>query len=133
MTRRSILLLVSLTFVTALALAPVSAHAAGVPCAALTHAAIADTTITSATIVAAAGTAPEHCLVVGHVDTEIGFQLRLPTTTWNGKFYHAGGGGFVGSIPSSPGALARGMPSSAPTPVTSAAERSGRPSTGWER
>ena len=108
MTRRSILLLVSLTFVTALALAPVSAHAAGVPCAALTHAAIADTTITSATIVAAAGTAPEHCLVVGHVDTEIGFELRLPTTTWNGKFYHAGGGGFVGSIPHSPGALARG-------------------------
>jgi len=108
MTRRSILLLVSLTFVTALALAPVSAHAAGVPCAALTHAAIADTTITSATIVAAAGTAPEHCLVVGHVDTEIGFELRLPTTTWNGKFYHAGGGGFVGSIPRSPGALARG-------------------------
>src|SRR5207253_6372918 len=88
-----------LTFVTALALAPVSAHAAGVACAALTHAAIADTTITSATIVAAAGTAPEHCLVVGHVDTEIGFELRLPTTMWNGKFYHAGGGGFVGSIP----------------------------------
>src|SRR5436189_4701388 len=54
MTHRSILLLVSLTFVTAFALAPVSAHAAGVPCAALTHAAIADTTITSATIVAAA-------------------------------------------------------------------------------
>jgi tannase/feruloyl esterase len=107
-THRSILLLVSLTFVTALALAPLWAHAAGVPCATLTHAAIADTTITSATIVAAAGTAPEHCLVVGHVDTEIGFELRLPTTTWNGKFYHAGGGGFVGSIPRSPGALARG-------------------------
>ncbi len=108
MTHRALLLRVSLALVAALALAPLSAHAAGVPCAALTSVAIADTTITSATIVAALGTAPEHCLVIGHVDTEINFELRLPTTTWNGKFYHAGGGGFVGSIPSSPGALARG-------------------------
>ena len=91
MTHRSILLLVSLALIATLALAPPSAHAAGVPCAALTSVAITDTTITSATIVAAAGTAPEHCLVAGHVDTEIKFQLRLPTTTWNGKFYHAGG------------------------------------------
>ena len=108
MTHRALLLRVSLALVASLALAPLSAHAAGVPCAALTSVAIADTTITSATIVAALGTAPEHCLVIGHVDTEINFELRLPTTTWNGKFYHAGGGGFVGSIPSSPGALARG-------------------------
>src|SRR5439155_6355027 len=107
MTHRALLLRVSLALVAALALAPLSAHAAGVPCAALTSVAIADTTITSATIVAALGTAPEHCLVVGHVDTEINFQLRLPTTTWNGKFYHAGGGGFVGTIPQAPGALAR--------------------------
>src|SRR5258705_471956 len=73
-----------------------------------TGVAIAATPTPSATVVAAAGTAPEHCLVVGHVDTETKFELRLPTTTWNGKFYHAGGGGFVGSIPTSPGALARG-------------------------
>src|SRR5260370_8759612 len=109
MTHRSIVL-VSLTFVAALALAPLSAHAAGVPCAALTHAAIANTTITSATLVAAAGTAPEHCLVVGPADTEIGFELRMPTTTatppWNGKFYHTPGGGFAGSIPRSPPPLA---------------------------
>src|SRR5205809_6273256 len=98
MTHRSLLLRVSLALVASLALAPLSAHAAGVPCAALTSVAIADTTITSATIVAALGTAPEHCLVIGHVDTEINFELRLPTTTWNGKFYHEGGGGFVGSI-----------------------------------
>src|SRR2546427_6911786 len=108
MTHRSLLLLVSLALVATLALAPLSADAAGVPCPALPTSAISATTITSATIVAAAGTAPEHCLVIGHVDTEINFELRLPTTTWNGKFYHAGGGGFVGSIPRSPGALARG-------------------------
>src|SRR5438132_6051653 len=108
MTYRSLLLLVSLALIASLALAPLSAHAAGVPCAALTSVAIADTTITSATIVAALGTAPEHCLVIGHVDTEINFELRLPTTTWNGKFYHAGGGGFVGSIPTSTTALTRG-------------------------
>ena len=100
-------LLVFLAFITTFALSPRSAHAVGVPCAALTGAG-SDTTITSATIVPAAGTAPEHCLVIGRVDTEIKFELRLPTTTWNGKFYHAGGGGFVGSIPRNPAALARG-------------------------
>ena len=44
----------------------------------------------------------------GRVDTGINFALRLPTTTWNGKLYHAGGGGFVGFIPTSSVALARG-------------------------
>jgi feruloyl esterase len=57
------------------------------------------TTITSAAIVPATGTVPEYCSVHGHVDTEINFELGLPTN-WNGKFYHQGGGGFVGSIPS---------------------------------
>ena len=90
-------------------LTAVSAHAlTAAQCAALVGTPPPSTTITSATIVPAAGTAPEHCLVVGRVDTEINFQLRLPTTTWNGKFYHAGGGGFVGTIPQAPVALSRG-------------------------
>ena len=77
-------------------------------CAALTGLAVPSTTITSATLVAAGGGLPEYCQVQGHVDTEINFELRLPTTTWNGKFYHGGGGGFVGSIPIATTALARG-------------------------
>ena len=96
-----LLLLIGLTAAPAYALTAAQ-------CAALVGTPPPSTTITSATIVPAAGTAPEHCLVVGRVDTEINFQLRLPTTTWNGKFYHAGGGGFVGTVPQAPVALARG-------------------------
>ncbi len=77
-------------------------------CGALTGLAVPSTTISSATVVPAGGGLPEYCRVRGHVDTEISFELRLPTTTWNGKFYHAGGGGFVGSIPTSATALGRG-------------------------
>jgi feruloyl esterase len=108
MAYRAVPLLVSLMFLAVLALTWVTADAAGVPCGALTSLAVQDTTITSATLVNAMATAPAHCLVAGHVDAAIKFELRLPTTTWNGKFYHAGGGGFVGSIPTSPTALARG-------------------------
>ena len=70
--------------------------------------AVPSTTITSATVVPAAAPLPEYCRVRGHVDTEINFELRLPTTTWNGNFYHGGGGGFVGSIPTPTGPLTRG-------------------------
>src|SRR5207249_1144704 len=91
MTYRSLLLLVSLALIATLALAPLSAHAAGVPCAALTSVVITDTTITSATIVAALGTAPEHCLVIGHVDTEINFGHRAVhvVTVAGKKILHA--------------------------------------------
>jgi feruloyl esterase len=85
---------------------PPTLSAAG--CTALTGLIVPDTTISSATVVPAAGPLPEHCLVLGHVDTEINFALRLPTTAWNRKLYHVGGGGFVGSIPDVPTGLARG-------------------------
>src|SRR5438067_12545864 len=97
MAHRALPLLVSLVFLTVLTVTWVAAEAAGVPCGALASLAVQDTTITSAALVAATSEAPEHCLVAGHVDTEIGFELRLPTT-WEGKVYHAGGVGFVGGI-----------------------------------
>lgn len=77
-------------------------------CAALTSLAVPNTTITSAAVIPAGGGAPEHCLVKGYVDAEINFEVGLPTTAWNGKFYHQGGGGFVGSIPSAAAGLGRG-------------------------
>lgn len=54
--------------------------------------------ITSAVIVPAADRLPEYCKVEGVVAPNIGFELRLPTTTWNGKFIHSGCGGYCGFI-----------------------------------
>lgn len=53
----------------------------------------------SATLVAAAGSLPEYCDVQGTILPEITFRVVLPTTTWNERFYMAGGGGFNGSLP----------------------------------
>ena len=63
-------------------------------CTNLMRLSIPDMTISSVALVAADGELPEHCWVQGRVETEINFELRLPTT-WNGKLYHRGGGGFV--------------------------------------
>lgn len=79
----------------------------GIPCLELRDLEVARTTISSAEVVPATATSPEYCRVRGHVDDEINFELGLPTT-WNGKFHHTGGGGFVGSIPSIAAGLARG-------------------------
>ena len=60
----------------------------------------ADTTITAAAIVPAAGTTPEYCRVDGHVATPgntVNFRLGLPAA-WNGKFLFEGVGGFGGTI-----------------------------------
>jgi Tannase and feruloyl esterase len=91
------------------ALSPAHALTAA-QCPGLASLSVSATTITSAAYVAPAGGVPEHCLVRGRVDTEINFQLGLPLT-WNGKFYHEGGGGFVGSIPAITAGLSRGYAS----------------------
>ncbi len=64
--------------------------------------------ITSATVVPAAGEVPEYCRVMGGLETVILFEVALPTTAWNGKFFYAGGGGYNGEIPALSQALARG-------------------------
>ena len=84
--RRHPIVLVLLAPLCLVALAVTPAHAlTAAQCAALTGLSVPSTTITSATIVPAGGGQPEHCLVVGRVDTEINFQLRLPTTTSHGR------------------------------------------------
>ena len=61
-------------------------------------------------VVAAAGALPEYCRVVGTLSTATNYEVRLPTTTWNGKFYMTGCGGFCGNVNADAcnGALARG-------------------------
>ena len=45
---------------------------------------------------------PALCRVVGSIhptsDSDIRFEVWLPTKTWNGKFHGVGNGGFAGSI-----------------------------------
>jgi len=72
-----------------------------------------DTVITSATVVQASGNVPEYCRVIGGVETVILFEIALPTTAWNGKFFYVGGGGYNGNIPSLTYALARGYAATA--------------------
>jgi feruloyl esterase len=84
-----------------------SASPPALDCAALTGAVIADTVITLAVLNPAAGTAPEHCEVVGAINERVSrvdgqtyaikFRLRLPTD-WNRRFFYTGGGGTDGSL-----------------------------------
>jgi hypothetical protein len=72
-------------------------------CAALAHEdftslAEAPTAITSVKEVPAAGDTPAYCDVVGYVQPQIEFELRLPLTSWNGRYFQTGCGGFCGEV-----------------------------------
>lgn len=58
----------------------------------------APTSITSAKLVPAANGTPEYCDISGYVQPQIQFQLRLPTKTWNGRYFQVGCGGFCGGV-----------------------------------
>lgn len=80
---------------------------------------LANTDVTSSTLVAAGGLTVagqpvrEHCLVTGKMHERvspvdgntyaIGFEMRLPTQ-WNGRFLHQGNGGIDGSVSTAVGA-----------------------------
>ncbi len=57
----------------------------------------AATRIASAAPVAALDDQPALCRVIGYVATDVGIEIRLPESTWNGKLYHAGCGALCGS------------------------------------
>ena len=59
---------------------------------------IEETNLLSSTVVPAAEDLPEYCRVLGYVRPAINFEIRLPTTTWNGKFYMAGCGAQCGRL-----------------------------------
>lgn len=71
--------------------------------------------VTSASLVAAAGTEPEYCRIEGSIlpvdrnAPPINFALAVPTN-WNGGSWQVGGGGVNGSIPRLTGPGAGNMP-----------------------
>lgn len=67
-------------------------------CRQLADLAIEDTNLLSATVVEESNELPEYCRVLGYVRPAINFEIRLPTSGWNGKFYMAGCGAFCGRL-----------------------------------
>lgn len=60
----------------------------------------APTKILRTKVDAAANGLPEACRVTGLIAPNTRFELRMPTTSWNGKFLMLGCGGYCGSIDS---------------------------------
>lgn len=79
-----------------------SAAFAAQDCASLASLPLAATTITRAESVAAGGNLPASCRVAGvikpSIDSDIQFELWMPASGWNGRFFGAGNGGFAGAI-----------------------------------
>ena len=57
--------------------------------------------IETVSLVPAAGEVPEYCQVIGQVLPEVRFELSLPTS-WDGRFYMFGNGGYAGEALTSP-------------------------------
>ena len=58
----------------------------------------APTALIKAEVIPAERDQPEVCRVAGVVAPNINFELRMPTTNWNGKFVHYGCGGACGVV-----------------------------------
>jgi len=97
-------------------------------CAGLaSKAALANTSLTSATLVPSGGLTvtgvttpmPEHCLVKGEMNRRtsavdgksyaIGFEMRLPTA-WNGRYFYQANGGIDGTVVTATGSTGGGAP-----------------------
>jgi feruloyl esterase len=76
-------------------------------CAPALAQALKNTTLSRTQLNPATDTVPEHCEVMGAIDSRVSavdgqtyaskFRLRLPTH-WNGRFYYSGGGGMDGMV-----------------------------------
>jgi hypothetical protein len=56
----------------------------------------APTQLTDAQVVSAYDSKPAYCRVQGYVSPQVGLEIRLPVSDWNGKFLEVGCGGFCG-------------------------------------
>jgi hypothetical protein len=54
--------------------------------------------LTEARIVAAQSKTPAYCRVTGYVWPQVGIEIHLPVSTWNGKFMEVGDGGYGGNM-----------------------------------
>jgi feruloyl esterase len=59
----------------------------------------APTSILSTKVAPAAHGQPEYCDINGYILGQIQFELKLPTRSWNGKYFQTGCGGFCGFVP----------------------------------
>jgi feruloyl esterase len=58
----------------------------------------ASTELLTATYEPARAPSPAYCRVEGYVVPQVGFELRLPLSGWNGKFLEVGSGGWGGEM-----------------------------------
>jgi hypothetical protein len=58
----------------------------------------APTELTEAKVVAANSGIPAYCQLQGYVAPQIGIEVRLPISDWNGKFVEVGCGGLCGTM-----------------------------------
>ena len=56
------------------------------------------TSLDSATDVAAAGGNPEYCDVKGMIAPQTHFEMKLPVSTWQGRYLQNGCGGYCGTV-----------------------------------
>ena len=54
--------------------------------------------ITEQQTASASPSSPEYCAVTGHINTNIGFEILLPISTWRQRYLQVGCGGLCGSI-----------------------------------
>ncbi|MGP8034032.1 MAG: tannase/feruloyl esterase family alpha/beta hydrolase [Steroidobacteraceae bacterium] len=54
--------------------------------------------VVDAHIVPPSGKAPAYCQVQGYVFPQVGIEMHLPVTNWNGKFMEVGDGGWGGAM-----------------------------------
>jgi feruloyl esterase len=76
-------------------------------CQSLATLALPDTTVNSATAVAATSTLPAYCAVQLTVNNPpsgdaVHVGVFMPTSSWNGRFEGIGGGGFITGFPAAP-------------------------------
>jgi hypothetical protein len=54
--------------------------------------------LTEARVVAAQSKTPAYCRVLGYVWPQVGIEMHLPVSSWNGKFIEVGDGGYGGDM-----------------------------------